>query len=95
MKKKMIITKKIKMKKKKNNENTELSMADQIAAAMSKLKKVGDVKVEEKKDNKNNGTDLMSLIKQQIDLRYKNLRKHEEESNEENDDEEEDEDDNF
>ena len=84
-----------KNEEKKNNENTELSMADQIAAAMGKLKKVGDVKVEEKKDNKNNGTDLMSLIKQQIDLRYKNLRKHEEESNEENDDEEEDEDDNF
>jgi len=64
-------------------------MADQITAAMGKLKKVGDIKVEEKK-NKNSGTDLMDMLKQQINLRYKNLRKHEEESNEE-----EEEDDNF
>ena len=43
-----------------------------------------------KKKNKNSGTDLMDMLKQQINLRYKNLRKHEEESNEE-----EEEDDNF
>ena len=78
-----------KNEEKKNNENTELSMADQIAAAMGKLKKVGDVKVEEKKENKNNETDLFSLIKQQINLRFKNLRKHEEESIEESDEEDE------
>ena len=41
-------------------------------------------------ENKNSGTDLMDMLKQQINLRYKNLRKHEEESNEE-----EEEDDNF
>ena len=51
---------------------------------MGKLKKVGAVKVEEKKEEKKPeaSMSLMDMLKQQINLRYKNLRKHEEEENE-------------
>ena len=71
-----------------NEENDEpkkeLSMAEQLATI--KLKKVGTVKAKEvpKKPKVVNHNDL---LKQQILLRFKNLRLHEEENDEEEENE--------
>ena len=61
----------------------ELSMAEQLA--MVKLKGVGTLKSKDEKKPKPKPPSMMDLLKQQIDLRFKNLRIHEDK----NDDEEE------
>lgn len=73
---------------KKPPEKRPLTMQEEIA--MAKLKKVGAVKVEQKEDKPKAKpqTSMMDLLKQQINLRFKQLKKHEEEE-EESDDEEE------
>lgn len=73
---------------KKPPEKRPLTMQEEIA--MAKLKKVGAVKVEQKeeKPKAKPQTSMMDLLKQQINLRFKQLKKHEEEE-EESDEEEE------
>ena len=66
----------------------EMSMADQLASV--KLKKVGETKVKEPPKPKS--TNLMDLLKQQIDLRFKNLRMHEDKNDEGEENEEDEED---
>jgi len=58
-------------------------MAEQLA--MVKLKGVGTLKSKDEKKPKPKPPSMMDLLKQQIDLRFKNLRIHEDK----NDDEEE------
>ena len=68
-----------------NNEpKKELSMAEQLATI--KLKKVGTVKAKEV-EQKPKVVNHNDLLKQQILLRFKNLRLHEEENDEEEENE--------
>ena len=75
---------------KKKKEPPKLSMQEEIALKMGKLKKVGDVKVEQKVDNKKAAPQesMMDLLKKQINLRFQNLNKHQEEDSDDEDDEE-------
>ena len=61
---------------KKPPEKRPLTMQEEIA--MAKLKKVGAVKVEQKeeKPKAKPQTSMMDLLKQQINLRFKQLKKH-------------------
>ena len=72
---------------KKPPEKRPLTMQEEIA--MAKWKKVGAVKVEQKeeKPKAKPQTSMMDLLKQQINLRFKQLKKHEEEEEESDDDE--------
>ena len=70
------------------SKEPEMSMAEQLASV--KLKKVGETKVKEPPKPKS--TNLMDLLKQQINLRFQNLRLHEDKNNDEGEENEEDED---
>ena len=72
---------------KKKKEPPKLSMQEEIALKMGKLKKVGDVKVEQKVDNKKAAPQesMMDLLKKQINLRFKNINRHKEEDSSEED----------
>ena len=72
---------------KKKKEPHKLSMQEEIALKMGKLKKVGDVKVEQKVDNKKAAPQesMMDLLKKQINLRFKNINRHKEEDSSEED----------
>ena len=72
--------------KKKPDAPRPLTMQEEIA--MAKLKKVGDVKVETKAEppKKKPQTSMMDMLRQQINLRYQQLNKHEDEDSEKEDD---------
>ena len=64
--------------------NKEKSLGDCLSFETQELKKIGTIKVKQidpqKKEIKNTQINLMQQLKEQIHLRYINLKKHENES---------------
>lgn len=73
--------------KEEKGENQPLSMEEEIARSMKNLKKVNEVKVEQKvTKKKNDGPSMMDLLKKQIQWRYDKLHENDDDEDSEKSD---------